>query len=154
MTAWRKFFWPALCLLCAAPAFLAAQSTAAEIEALLASDAVTNAQASRFVLEAAGAAVFADPVEAFQFAAERSWLPGNSSPDGPARLDGIALLLMQSFGLRGGILFTLTGSPHFAYRELEFMGFIHGRASPAQRVSGDTLLYLVGRVLDHAGEGL
>ena len=149
-----KIFVLAFCFLCIAPAFLAAQSTAAEIETLLASDAVTNAQASRFVLEAAGTAAFADPMEAFHFAMERNWLPRNSSPNGHARLDGISLLLMQSFGLRGGILFSITGSPHFAYRELEHKGVIHGRASPRQRVSGDTLLYLTSRVLADTEERL
>jgi len=148
----RKPFLLLLCFLCAGPALFASPSTAMEIEALLASEAVTYAQASRFVLEAAGAAEFADPVEAFHFAMERNWLPRNSSPGDPARLDGLALLLMRSFGLRGGILFTLTGSPHFAYREMEFLGFIHGRISPSQKVCGDTLLYLTGRLLGYTEE--
>jgi len=127
----------------------AAQGAAAEIEALLASDAVTYAQAARFVLDAADAATFDDPAEAFGYAMERGWLPGNASQDAPARLDGVALLLMRSFGLPGGIMFTLTGSAHFAYREMEHMRFIHGRVSPRQRVSGEALLYLTGRVLAH-----
>ena len=138
---------PFLCFLCAAPAFLAAQTTAVEIETLLASEAITYAQASRFVLDAADRAAFASPEEAFRFAMEQNWLSRNAEACRPARLDGLALLLMQSFGLRGGILFTLTGSPHFAFRELEYLGFIHGRTSPGQRVSGDTLLYLTGRLL-------
>jgi len=125
---------------------------AEEIETLLASDAVTYAQASRLVLDAAGAAAFTDPSEAFYFAREQNWLPRNASPHAPARLNNISLLLMQSFGLRGGILFTLTGAPRFAYREMVHMGILHGRISPVQMVSGDTLLYLVGRFLGHIGE--
>jgi len=135
--------------LCVGSASAAAQGAAAEIEALLASDAVTYAQAARFVLDAADAATFDDPAEAFGFAMEREWLPGGASPDAPARLDGVSLLLMRSFDLPGGILFTLTGSAHFAYREMEHKGFIHGRVSPRQNVSGDALLYLTGRVLAH-----
>jgi len=148
----RKSLLFVLCFLCLGPALFASPSTALEIEALLAAEAVTYAQASRFVLEAAGAAEIADPAEAFRFAMERNWLPRNASADDSARLDSISLLLMQSFGLRGGILFTLTGSPHFAYREMEFLGFIHGRISPNQRVSGETLLYLTGRLLAHTEE--
>ena len=136
-------FLLALCV----PGFLLAQGAAAEIEALLASDAVTYAQVARFALEAADVAALADPSEAFHFAMERGWLPGRAEPDGLARLDSVALLLMQSFGMGGGILFTLTGSAHFAYREMEHKGFIRGRASPSQMVSGETLLYLVGRAL-------
>ena len=136
-------------VLFAGSASVAAQSAASEMEALLDSQAVTYAQASRFILEAADVATFYDPAEAFHFAIEQNWLPRNASPEAQARLDSISLLLMQSFGLRGGILFTLTGSAHFAYREMEYMGFIHGRISPRQMVSGDTLLYLTGRVLAH-----
>jgi len=138
-----------LCLMVAGRALAA--GAAAELDALLASPAVTYAQASRFVLDAAGE-TFADPALAFDFARERNWLSGNAEPDAPARLDGVSLLLMRSFGLGGGILFTLTGSPHFAYREMEHMGFIEGRVSPRQTVSGDLLLYLTGRVLAHMGE--
>jgi len=133
--------------LCAWPASVAAQGAAMEIESLLASDAITYAQASRFVLDAADVAAFDDPEVAFRFAMERNWLPRSASSNAPARLDSISLLLMRSFGLRGGVLFTLTESAHFAYREMEHMGFIHGRISPRQRVSGDTLLYVTGRVL-------
>jgi len=145
----HKILMPILCLLCAAPAFLPAQTTAMEIETLLASDTLSWAQASRFVLEAADpGTAFDDPIDAFNFAVGQNWLPRNVRPNETARLDGIALLLMQSFGLQGGIFFTLTGSPHFAYRELEHMGILHGRISPGQMVSGETLLYLTGRVLD------
>jgi len=138
-----------LCFLCAGPAFLAAQNTAVEIETLLASEALTYAQAARFVLEAAEAAAIYDPLEAFHFARERNWLPGKTEPDAPARLDNISLLVMQSFGFRGGILYTLTRSPHSAYREMEHRDFIQGRISPSQKVSGDTLLFMVGRVLGY-----
>ena len=136
-----------LLLLCAG--FKADAGTAAEIEMLLQSQVVTYAQATRFVLEAAGAAAFADPAQAFAFAMERNWLPRRASSEAPVTLSGISLLLMQAFDLRGGILFTITKSPHFAYREMEYMGFIHGRVSPNQQVSGDTLLYITGKVLAH-----
>jgi len=148
----RAAFLSGLCFFLALPVFAATQSTAMEMETLLASDAVTYAQASRFVLEAADAGAFADPAEAFRFAMDRNWLPGSAEPDARARLDGVSLLLMRSFGLRGGVFFTLVGSPHFAYREMEHMGFIQGRTGPRQSVSGDTLLYLTGRILAHLGE--
>jgi len=143
-----------LFLFCMVPIALAAQpqSTAGEIETLLASQAVTYAQASRFVLEAAGAAVLNNPMEAFRFAMERNWLPRNAIADDPARLDGVSLLFMRSFGMRGGIFFTLRGSPRSAYREMEYMGILPGRTIPNQRVSGDTLLYLTSRVLARGGE--
>ena len=148
----RMFFLLIFCFVCVTPVFLSALSTAAEIESLLASDVITYAQASRFVLDAAEVRAFTDPEEAFRFAMEQNWLPRNVVPDGAVRLDSLSLLLLRSFGLRGGILFSLTGSPHFAYREMEYRGFLHGRISPGQRVCGDTLLYLTGRLLGYIEE--
>jgi len=147
-----KALLPVLCFLCLVPAPASARGAAVELEALLGSPAVTYAQASRFVLEAADVRAFDDPAEAFLFAMSRGYLPGNAAPDAPARLDGVSLLLVRSFGLGGGIMFSITGSPHFAYRELEHMGFISGRAGPRMAVSGETLLYLTGRALAHLGE--
>jgi hypothetical protein len=83
-----------------------AQSPAEEMERLLSTDAVTYASAARFLLEASDTMVTKDPNEAFRYAAERNWLPKNVTANDPARLDGVSLLLMQSFGINGGILYT------------------------------------------------
>jgi len=127
-------------------AFLCAQ-THAEMENLLESPNVTYAQAARFVLEASDAAVISDTREAFLFALERKWLPAEASPDSPARLDGISLLLMRSFSIKGGIFYSLFRNPHFAYRELVYLNIIQGRTDPRMAVSGSQLLFIVGRTL-------
>jgi len=146
-----RVFWVAF-FLCAGALFQAAGSTAAEIEMLLEAQVVTYAQASRFVLDAAGQEAFANPDQAFAFARERNWLPRRATSEAPATLGGVSLLLMQSFELQGGLLFSITRSAHFAYRELEYIGVIHGRAVQSQQVSGNTLLYITGRVLGHLEE--
>jgi len=136
------------CLLfVAAPVYLAAQSTAQEIEDLLEQRAVTYSQAARFILDAADVASIADPVEAFRFAEERNWLPRNSSSGQLARLDGLSLLIMRAFNLRGGVMYTLTGAPRYAYRELVYNGIIQGRATMNMHVSGYELLFIINRVL-------
>jgi len=137
---------PLLLFLLAGRAFLPAH-TAAELEALLAADAVTYSQAARFVLDAASAAVTSDPAEAFGFAMARGWLPRGAMPDDPARLDGVSLLFMRAFGLGGGMMFTLTGAAHFAYREMAHLGLLQGRRCPRQAVSGAALVYVTDRVL-------
>jgi hypothetical protein len=141
---WRLLL---LCCVLALPAFLSAQTAADEIEALLETKAVTYAQAARFVLEASDVIAMANPAEAFQYAAEQHWLPATASADQAARLDGVALLVMRSFGIKGGIWYSLAQSPHFAYRELVYQDIIQGRVDPAMAVSGDNLLYIVNRVL-------
>jgi len=140
-----------LCFL-AAPAFLAAQSTAQEIETLLGTNAVTYAQAARFALEASDTLAVPDPNEAFRYATEHGWLPKNVSANDTARLDGISLLLMGSFNIGGGIFYSLTNSPHYAYRELVYKEVIRGRADPAMNVSGELFLFLTGRILSQRDE--
>jgi len=133
-------------------AFLSAQSTAAEIEMLLNTSAVTYAQAARFLLEASDAMVTSDHEEAFRYAAQRGWLPKKVSANDTARLDSISLLLMRSFDVKGGLLYTVTKSPHFAYRELTYRETIQGRANPGMNVSGEMLLFITGRILSQLGD--
>ena len=133
------------CLL-AIPVFLPAQ-TAVEIETLLNTTAVTYGQAARFTLEAADVLATPSREEAFNYALGQGWLRGDISSGDTARLDQISLLLMRSFGIKGGIMYSLFGSPHYAYRELVYKKVIHGRASPVMPVSGERLLFFVNRLL-------
>jgi len=131
-----------VCLLLASPAFA---QTAEELETLLSSNAVNYEQAASFVLRAAD---IPDSGSAFSYASEQKWLSGRASPDGIAALDNVALLIMGAFGFKGGIMYTATKAPHYAYRELVHKGIIQGRADPGMTVSGDFLLFMIGRVLD------
>jgi len=133
-------------------AFLSAQTAADEIETLLNTSAVTYAQAARFVLEASDTLAVADSGEAFRYAVEQKWLPKKVSANDAARLDGVALLLMRSFNIKGGLLYSISKSPHFAYRELAYQDTIQGRADPGMKVTGERLLFLTGRILSQQGE--
>ena len=130
----------------AIPVFLYGQSTAAEIETLLNTTAVTYGQASRFVLEAADVLAAKRPDEAFAFAVQKGWLPANIAYDEPARLNHISLLLMRSFDTGGGIMYSITGSSRYAYRELVYMNVIQGSTDPAMMVSGERLIFYVNRM--------
>jgi len=124
-----------------------AQSTAIEIETLLATDAVTYAQASRFVLEASNTLVTFDQNEALRYALERNWLPARASSNQTARLDDISLLILNSFGIKSGLFYLITKNSHYAYRELEYRKYIQGRTYPSMDVSGELLLYIISRLL-------
>jgi hypothetical protein len=128
-------------------ALLPAQ-TAAEMETLLNTQAVTYAQAARFVLQAAEAATIANPAAAFKFAQEKDWLPKGVDPETPARLDGISLLFMRSFDLKGGLLYSFFKNPHYAYRELVYRQAIQGKADPQMAVSGYQLIFITNRLLE------
>jgi len=132
-------------------AFLPAQ-TAAEMEVLLKLNAVNYGEAARFVLKAADAPVAAEggslpgAEDAFNFAAQRQWLPKDAESGGSASLQGVSLLIMRSFDMKGGLFYTLFKNPHYAYREMVYQDIIQGRNDPEMLVSGETLLFLINRV--------
>ena len=144
-----------ICVLLAASGVLHSQ-TVQILEELLGSVRLRNEQAAWLVLEAAEAAYSAgDPqgqsaqAAAFRYAVERQWFSGAAAPEGWITLDQASLLIMRAFDLKGGVLYTLTGSPHYAYRELEYQGILQGKVNPKTRVSGDLLLFIVNRVLSY-----
>jgi hypothetical protein len=121
--------------------------TAHEIESLLATQQLSYGQAARFVLEAADAAALPGPEAAFAFAEDRNWLPKNSLPTDTARVDGISLLIMRAFDLKGGLFFSVFKNAHYAYKEMVYRKLIQDRTDPNMPVSGEFLLFVVGRVL-------
>jgi len=132
-----------LCFFLAVPCLLFGQ-TATELDALLATDTLSYEQAASFVLRAADISA-AD--SAFSYASERKWLSATATSDGKATLSEVSLLIMRAFDLKGGIMYSALKSPRYAYRELVQQGIIQGRADPDLAVSGDRLLFMIGRVL-------
>jgi hypothetical protein len=139
-----------LLLLFAALSRLPAQGLARDMDALLDSEAVTWAEAARFVLPAAGVEA-ADAARAFAAASERGWLPKKAEPSGAADFAGVSFLLMKAFDLSGGILYSLFPGPRYAYRELVYKGILRGPLDRSWKVSGFHLITLIGRTLESGG---
>ena len=136
------------------PVFLFGQ-TADGIEFYLNTEAVSCKQAAWLVLEAAN--VSGDynrfnPEEAFHFAGERRWLPRKADPSKKINLRQVSLLIMQAFDLKGGLMYAIFKTPHYAYREMVHQDIIQGRADPGMAVSGELLLFLIGQVLSRRDE--
>jgi len=144
-----------ICFLLIFSVFLPAQ-TAAEIEEMLKSEALSYEEAALFVLKAAdlpkGQPDLNDTAEAFRFAADQKWLPKDAVAGGEANLKGVSLLLVGSFNVRGGVFFSIFKNPHYAYRELVYQDVIQGRVDPEMVVSGSHLLFLVSRLLSRQEE--
>ena len=152
----RKYLFIFICFLLVVPVFVYSQ-TAQKVEDLLNMPAVSNGQAAWLVLEAAdisGSAGISSEEEAFRYAADHKWFPSISQVNGKARLDRVSVLIMQAFKMKGGILFSLTKNPHYAYRELVYRNVIIGRADPQMDVTGYELLYMVNRVLAYQEAGV
>jgi hypothetical protein len=134
----------------AALSALPAQTVVHDMDALLDSEAVTWAEAARFVLPSAGVEA-AGAAQAFAAAAERGWLPRNAEPSGIPNFAGVSFLLMQAFDLSGGVLYSLFPGPRYSYRELVYKGILQGARDPSWKVSGVRLISLIGRSIEASG---
>jgi hypothetical protein len=137
-------------LVCAALLLSAAAArgqTAADMERLLDTDAVTCAQAAWFVLAAVQEEPPRSPEAAFAMAMERGWLPKKSERDGGITLGGLSLLVMKALNLKGGLMYRLFPRGRYAYRELLSREFIQGRSYSTFTVSGERFLRILENVL-------
>ena len=129
--------------------------TAAEMDTLLETEAVTVKTAARFVL---GSVALLPPElssvaaenDAYNAALSRGWVKGR--PEDAIGLQEMAYLIMNAFGLRGGIMYSLLHNPRYAYREMIYRRIIQGRTNANMKVSGQRFLLIIGRALNYAGE--
>ncbi|MCL2791810.1 MAG: hypothetical protein FWD87_01855 [Spirochaetaceae bacterium] len=129
--------------------------TAAELDRLLETEAVTAAGAARFVLGAAellppGLSGAAAENAAYNMARTNRWITKEAAD--PINLRDAAFLVMNAFEIRGGIMYSFTRAPRYAYREMVYRRLIQGRAYPSMKVSGEQLLQIIGSALSHTGE--
>lgn len=74
-------------------------------------------------------------------------------PEKTLTLGEYSLLVMETFDISGGLMYTVTGMPRYAARELAFRDIVQGRAYPRMKLSGERALRIVGRVLTLQEEG-
>lgn len=136
------------------PAIVFAQ-TAAELDLLLESDAVTTNVAARFVMGAAGLTSpelsgAAANNAAYQAALSKGWVKG--APENAINLQDTAFLMMNVFELKGGIMYSILHNPRYAYREMIYKKLIPGQAYANMTLSGQKFLQILGRLLNYTGE--
>jgi hypothetical protein len=124
---------------------LHAQS-AAEIEGLLSEKTITCEQAAYLTLAAAMAV---PREEAFAVAHERGWIRQKLQGEDPVTAGDLSLLIMKAFDINGGLMYRLTGSRRYAFREMKHHGIFPGRSYPNQLISGEQFL----QILDDITEG-
>jgi len=138
--------------LIALPAVLPAQ-TAADLETVLRSPTVSSAQAARFVLSSSGMSVQVVPEkDAYERAVSSGWL-AKTAADDPITMGRLSYLMMEAFGLKGGVMYAIFPGPRYAYRSMVSRNFIQGASDPALIVSGERFLLILGKVLNALGDG-
>jgi len=134
------------------PLYLSAQ-TAAELEALLQTQAVSCAQAAKFVLASGSDAAAANlsAQGAFDLALSRGWLAEGTKPNDKITLDRLSFLILKSFNMKGGVMYSLNPGPRYAYKSMVSRDFIQGNTSPGMNVSGEKFLLILGKVISAQG---
>jgi outer membrane protein OmpA-like peptidoglycan-associated protein len=157
LSAWVFLFPAFYCLFLFVPGGFVQAQTASLMDSVLDSGAVNCSQAAYFVLEAAGMVSNSsgDMAKAFSRAADRGWLPPDAEAEKPIKLGDLSYLIMESFNLRGGLLYQFFRGPRYAYRELSYRRFIPGPGDSSQPVSGGDFFQILGNVLyaTENGEG-
>jgi hypothetical protein len=127
--------------------------TAERLDAVLAAERVSYAQAAGIILPAAGIlSPEAGPDEAF--ARAREWLPAGARKEASITMGQLSRLTMGAFGLSGGFMYRLFPGPRYAFRAMAWRRLLPPRADPGRTLSGEELLYIAGRVLSHTGADL
>jgi len=139
----------AVMLASAVPA--AAQSNIA-VDRLLEQEKATIADAAYLVL-AASNIVAEDGTQATVMAAlsERKLLQNTRSASDPISLGEVSYLIMQTLGIRGGLLYAVFPGPRYAARELASLRLIPGNAHPSRTVSGREVMHILGGALELKG---
>jgi hypothetical protein len=122
------------------------------LEELLDTAEVTYLSATLFVLQGAGiVGESAQADTAFAEARSRGFLPRNIAEDTPVTLGELSFLMMKAFDIKGGVWYRLFPGPRYANRFLVYHKLIQGSTDPSQKVSGERLLRILGRVLHYTG---
>ena len=129
------------------PFFLHAQ-TAEELEVILRTEYVTWSQAANFIIRSTDTNFRGSALE---YAAANSWTK-RSAPGDPITLGELSFLMMKSFNIKGGMMYSIFPGPRYAYRTMVSRSFIQGASDPSHKVNGRQFLIILGRVLSAQGE--
>lgn len=79
------------------------------------------------------------------------WKLKARSASEPITLGEYSYLLMQAFGLKGGLFYRLLPGPRYAARELAFRKWIAGKAYPGRALSGEEAVRMLGKAMEAMG---
>ncbi len=138
-------------LLCSGLLPLAAQSNQL-LDQILAQPQLSFGQAAYLLLTAAKKLPEqSSPEQAAEALASSGWRVKARPAEEPMPLGEYSYLLMQAFGIRGGLMYHLFPGPRYATRELATRKWITGRAWPGRALSGEEAVRLLGVAMESRG---
>ncbi len=112
------------------------------VSSMIETPAVRYSQATYFMATAVDPN-FSTEEESLEFCIAVGLCNRPSSPDKLITMSEFAGLCMRTFNLKGGILYSLTRSNHYAFREMQAKGFISKNADPSATITGSNALIMI-----------
>ena len=70
------------------------------------------------------------------------------NPKANIAYDALANICMRTWEIKGGLFYTITKSDRYAFKELQYLGFISSSENPKKKVSGIEVLNLITRCME------
>ena len=90
----------------------------------------------------------AEESEAYDVLMQKGICRKGSEPSAAVSYKQLAGLCMRTWNTKGGIMYSITKSDHYAFRELQDKGYIPQSADPQAPVSGSVMIALIGRFIE------
>lgn len=126
--------------------------TASAVTQTLSSDSATYGDACYYMASYLGIVPdTADAEEAYSALCAEGICREGMECGGALTYGALAGLCMNTFDMHGGIMYSLTKSDHYAFRELQSRKFIDERRDPQEKVPGAVMLNIINRCTESAG---
>ncbi len=133
-------------VLVALAVFSAGAQSAQAVSDILAKDAATYQDFSYLIASETG--TDRTPADAFAWCGRFGTFPAGVSADTPITVRSVSHFFMSHYGLDGGLMWRLTKSPRYAWRELKQEGFWPAGTDPDETLSGSELVRAIGRFFE------
>ncbi len=125
------------------------------IDAVLAEEQMSYGSAAYLLLASAGRiSADAGPREAIEYLESQGLGLADKIQDSTISLGEYSFLVMQVYGIPGGLMYRVLPGPRYATRELAHRGIIQGRSYNTIRLSSERGMRILGRVLQLDERGL
>ncbi len=86
--------------------------------------------------------------DAVNIITENKWNKSHKEASDPVTLGEMSYIIMQAFGMKGGIMYTLFPSPRYAVRELVFLEVLDSGAHPNKTVTGEDVINILSKAIE------
>jgi hypothetical protein len=122
------------------------------IDELVSQDHAQAGHVSYLLLSAAG--IVSDevsPQDALRSVTEAGWLSAGTGVSDAVTFGQFSHIMMESFGISGGVMYRIISGPRYAAREVVYQGWSRQRRAPGDSISGDAAVRILSVYLNEQG---